>query len=176
MKSFRFIALTVLLMSLLAVPFVAYAQDAVAVRNQLISQRCQQLDTAIGQLQRRDLVSRTNVGREYETISKELDAFDQRVHNNDLDSKPFEQLLAQFDDAANQFRDAYVHYDDGLNKLQAINCQAKPADFDTQLQQTRSLRGAVQSAIEHTGAVLGQYHDLAAQLQTADQLPQGSTQ
>lgn len=152
-----------------AMPYAAEAQTANAQRYQLISSRCQELHSLIDQLQRRDLVSRTNLGREYESIDNQLTAFNTRIHNNNLDNQPFVQLLTQFDDAANQFRDTYVHYDDSLNSLQNIDCQKNPADFDNQLTQARTLRSATEDAAQRAQDVLGQYRTLTQTLQT--QLP-----
>lgn len=155
--------------ALFALPYAAQAQTTTAERYQLISDHCQDLHNLVDQLQRRDLVSRTNLGREYESVHNQLTAFNQRIHNNNLDDQPFGQLLAQFDDAANQFRDAYVHYDDGLNKLENIDCQKNPAAFDAQLDQTRMLRDATESTANHAASITSQYRDLATALQ--QQLP-----
>lgn len=150
---------------LCAAPYAAMAQTTAAQRYQLISSHCQELHSLIDQLQRRDLVSRTNLGREYESIDNQLTAFNTRLHNNNLDNQPFVQLLGQFNDAANQFRDAYVHYDDGLNALENINCQKDPVGFDTQLVQTRQLRDETEGAASRALAITGQYRDLTASLQ-----------
>ena len=154
--------------ALLALPFVAHAEDS-AARLQLISQHCSQLHTFIDQQQRRDLVARTNLGREYESVDKQLDAFNQRIHANNINNQPYQQLLTQLRDATTQFRDAYIHYDDSLNKLQAINCQQHPDMFDAQLTASRTLRDATEGTITHAAAIIGQYNDLVTQLPS--QLP-----
>lgn len=166
MKLLKTLTASLFAVTLFALPYVAQAQTATAQRYQIISNRCQDLHNAIDQLQRRDLVSRTNLGREYESIDNQLSAFNTRVRNNNLDNQPFVQLLSQFQDASNQLRDAYVHYDDGLNKLESIDCQKKPADFDAQLTQTRQLRDETEGAASRALAITGQYRDLVAQLQS----------
>lgn len=165
MKLLKTLAASLFAVALFALPYAAQAQTATAQRYQIISNHCQDLHNLIDQLQRRDLVSRTNLGREYESIDNQLSAFNTRIRNNNLDSQPFAQLLGQFNDAANQLREAYVHYDDGLNKLENIDCQKKPADFDAQLAQTRQLRDATEGAASRALAITGQYRDLVAQLQ-----------
>lgn len=174
MKLLTTIGITLLFGTLFALPFAAEAQTTAAQHYQLISGHCQDLHNLIGQLQRRDLVSRTNLGREYESIANQLAAFNQRVHNNNLDNQQFVQLLSQFDDAVNQLRDTYVHYDDGMNKLLQIDCQKNPTDFDTQLTQTRVQRDATEGAAQRALAVVGQYRDLVTALQA--QMPAGGTQ
>jgi hypothetical protein len=168
-KSLRFLTVFLAACVLVALPFAARAEDITAERAQLISSHCKALHMLIDQLQRRDLVSRTNLGREYESVDKQLSAFNQRIHNNNINNQAYTQLLTQFRDATTQFRDTYVHYDDSINKLQAIDCQAHTADFDAQLTVTRSLRDATEGTITHAAALVGQYRDLAVQLPS--QLP-----
>lgn len=172
MKLLKTLAVSLFAIALFAMPYTAQAQTVTAQRYQIITNHCQDLHNLIDQLQRRDLVSRTNLGREYESIDNQLNAFNTRIRNNNLDSQPFTELLTQFNDAANQLRDSYVHYDDGLNKLENIDCQKKPADFDAQLTQTRQLRDETEGAASRALAITGQYRDLVAQLQTA--LPSSS--
>ena len=120
----------------------------------------------LDELQRRDLVARTNLGREYESMTRLFNAFNQRVRNNNLNAQPFEQLASQFNDATAQFRAAYVQYDDSMIKLKDTDCKNKPGDFDAQLAQTRSLRDATEGASTHAAAIAGQYRTQMAQLQS----------
>jgi hypothetical protein len=156
---------SLLLAALLAVPVVAQAQDTAAARRHTISERCQNIQLLLNELQRRDLVSRTNLGREYESTARLFTAFIQRVRNNNLNVQEFERLASQFNDATSQFRSAYVQYDDSLIKLQEIDCRAKPGDFDSQLAQTRTLRDATEGSSTHAAAIAGQYHTQMVQLQ-----------
>lgn len=157
--------------ALIATPFVLRAQAPPTDRNQLIKERCQSFAGLIDQLQRRDLVSRTNLGREYETISKQLNAFNQRLRNNDFDAKPFEQASTQFTEATNAFRAAYVKYDDSLNKLLTIDCKTNPAAFDTQLVVARNLREATLAAASRASDLISQYRNLVQQLPVQDAPP-----
>lgn len=165
MKSRRNIAVIFLVLLAVAVPVTAQAQDPLAVRYQAISDRCQSLRLLLDELQRRDLVSRTNLGREYESVARLFGAFNQRVKNNNLNAQQFEQLTVDFNNAASQFRSAYVQYDDGLIALQQIDCKQKPAEFDAQLTRTRELRDATEGAATHAHAISGQYRTLMVQLQ-----------
>ena len=164
MKSLHAVLALLLLATLVAIPFAARAEDDALLRNQIISDHCATLHSLIDQQQRRDLVSRTNLGREYENTDKQLNAFTQRIHNNNIDAPQYQQLLTQFRDATSQFRDAYVHYDDAIVKLQAVNCQQRPSDFDAQLTVTRGLRDTTEGTITHAAALIGQYRDAVAQL------------
>ena len=162
----RRIPALLLLLCLLAVPVTALAQDPAAARRQIISERCQSIRLLLDELQRRGLVSRTNLGREYESTVRLFTAFNQRVRNNNINAQPFEQLTAEFSDATNQFRSAYVEYDDSMIKLQGTDCQAKPGDFDTQLTETRRLRDATEGAHTRAAALAGQYRTQMVQLQS----------
>jgi hypothetical protein len=177
-KLLKMLTTALFVVALLAMPYAVQAQTTSAQRYQLISSHCQQLHSLIDQLQRRDLVSRTNLGREYESIDNQLSALNTRIHNNNLDNQQFVDLLGQFNDAVTQFRDAYVHYDDGMNSLENINCQKDPVNFDAQLDQTRQLRDATGGAAERALAITSQYRDLTAQLQTtlpSSKKPTGAT-
>lgn len=147
------------------VPVSVRAQDATAARYQAISDRCQTLHLLLDELQRRDLVSRTNLGREYESVARLFSAFNQRVKNNNQNAQQFEQLTSDFNSASAQFRSAYVQYDDGLIALQQIDCKDKPADFDAQLAKTRELRDITEGAATHANAIAGQYRTQMVQLQ-----------
>jgi hypothetical protein len=164
-KSRRNIAAIFIALAVTAVPVAVHAQDATAVRYQAISDRCQSLHLLLDELQRRDLVSRTNLGREYESVARLFNAFNQRVKNNNLNVQPFEQLTSDFNAATSQFRTAYVEYDDSLIALQQIDCKEKPADFDAQLTRTRQLRDATEGAATYANAISGQYRTQMVQLQ-----------
>jgi hypothetical protein len=164
-KSRRNTFAIILTLAAVVVPISVRAQDATAVRYQTIRDRCQSLHLLLDELQRRDLVSRTNLGREYENVARLFSAFNQRVKNNNLNAQQFEQLTSDFNSASAQFRSAYVQYDDGLIALQQIDCKDKPADFDTQLGKTRELRDITEGAATHANAIAGQYRTQMVQLQ-----------
>lgn len=140
-----------------------------SARQQLLSDKCQSIRSLLDQLQRRDLVSRTNLGREHESISRQMGAFNQRLRQHHLDAVPYEQLLTELTRATTQFREAYVRYDDQMNALRQINCRTDPAGFELKLAEVRALRDVTEGAITHATALVGQYRDTLAQL--TPQLP-----
>ncbi|HVI69026.1 MAG TPA: hypothetical protein VM581_01065, partial [Magnetospirillaceae bacterium] len=125
---------------LLCAPVSALAQDATSARQQIIVSQCQALGSLLDQLQRRDLVARTNLGREHENIARQLAAFNQRMKHNNLNAAPYEQLLGELNGATSQFRETYVRYDDRMNELRQINCRTEPGLFESKLAETRALR------------------------------------
>ena len=164
MKAFRFIGV-VAAVAVLMMPLAVNAQTALTIHQQLIAQHCTELGTILDSLQRRDLVSRTNLGHEYEVTAKLFAAFSQRVRNNNIDNQPYEKLITQFKDATTRFREAYVHYDDSLNTLKDIDCETKPGAFESQLVVTRSLRDTAEGASTHAASIVGQYRALMVQTQ-----------
>lgn len=152
---------------MILLPAATLAQGALTGRQQLITEQCQSLSTLLDELQRRDLVSRTNLGREHENIARQLNAFNQRLHNNEYNAVPYENLLSELNRATAQFREAYVRYDDRMNELRQIDCRNDPAAFELKLAETRTLRDATEGAIAHAAAIVGQYRDSIAQLQAS---------
>ncbi len=166
----------ILVVALVATPVVALAQPVFSARQQLITDNCQSLGTLLDQQQRRDLVSRTNLGREHENIARQLSAFNQRMRSSNLNAVPYEQLLTQLNGVTTQFREAYIRYDDRMNELRQVDCRTAPDVFEVKLAETRVLRDATEGAIVHAAALVGQYRDSLAQIQA--QLPPdtGATQ
>lgn len=127
---------------------LVYAENILdANRLSMISQRCTVIQTIIDQLQRRDLVARTNRGRSYEAQVKQIDAFLQRMHTNNLSTETLDGSTASFKASVDEFRNAYVQYDDRITALRQIDCRTKPADFATTLEQVRVLRQEVGAAV-----------------------------
>ncbi len=143
-------------------PSSVFAQDA---KTDLVVAQCSQLHTNLKELEARDLVSRTNMGREYENIDKQISAFTERVQNNNYNNQSFLDLQTQYKSAVNQFRAAYVQYDDSINELIAIDCQSKPSDFLTTLDKTKTLRTAVNDKVTSVSSILSQYREQMVQLQ-----------
>ncbi len=154
---------------LVVTPVAVFAQPVFSARQQIISDRCQSISTLLDQLQRRDLVSRTNLGREHENIARQLSAFNQRMRSSNLNVIPYEQLLTQLNGATAQFREAYIRYDDHMNELRQVDCRTTLDLFEAKLAETRVLRDATEGAIVHAAALVGQYRDSLAQMQA--QLP-----
>lgn len=148
-------------------PVLAKAEDVFVGREQIIATRCQEVIGLLDQLQRRDLVSRTNLGREHETIARMLSAFNQRLEHNHLDALPYIRFLAEINSITTQFREAYVRYDDSMNELRTIDCRTKPAEFDAKLAHTRQARDATEGAVTHAAAVISQYRDMLAQMRAS---------
>jgi hypothetical protein len=142
----------------LATPLATHAQNLLsASRLSAIQQRCTVLQTSLDQLQRRDLVARTNRGREYENVNRQAEALIQRLHNNNLTSSTLDTPLADFKTTIANFRDAYVRYDDSMTALRQIDCSRHPSDFAQSLEQARVLRAAVGVEVTKGEKSLGQF-------------------
>jgi hypothetical protein len=155
----------------LATILPAFAQAADILdpgRLAIIQQQCTVLQTALDQLQRRDLVARTNRGREYESIITQLTAFSQRLRNNNKPSADLDKILNDFKTTVDNFRSGYIQYDNSMNALSEVDCRNHPADFAVDLQQTSILRQQVGAEVVRGEQHLASYRqaivDLQAQL------------
>jgi hypothetical protein len=175
MKKALFITLTFVLA---LVPTFAHALETLdPARLGVIQQRCTVLQTGLDQLQRRDLVARTNRGREYENVITQLDALAQRLHNNNIATPTLDVPENEFKNDVNAFRDAYVLYDNSMNVTKNIDCRNKPADFATALEQSRVLRAEVGAAVTKGEDALIAYRQAVVELQATLPAPlTGGTQ
>jgi hypothetical protein len=171
-RSFRYsLYIFVALAVLVVLPSAVAAEGANLSHQQLISQQCDQLHSSIDALRKRDLVSRLNRSRDYESAAKQLDAFNQRLKNNHYDISQFEQIRLRYGNLVDQFREAYNRSDDGLNALMQIDCKVKPANFDVKLQEARVLRQEVTAAVRLADDSLQQYRDAVVVVKTQLQEP-----
>ncbi len=158
----------------LAVPLVAHSQDILdASRLAAIQQRCTVLQTSLDQLQRRDLVARTNRGREYENVNRQISALITRLHHNNLSSTTFDVSVADFRAAVLAFRDAYVRYDDSMSALRQIDCNDRASDFAQSLEKVRVLRAGVGVEVTKGEKALGQFRKALLALQPTLPKPSG---
>lgn len=172
----------ILIIALACASIVASSTAAFALtddaRSKSIVQNCSSVQTALDQLQRRDLVARTNRGRAYEAQITQIDAFAQRLRNNNISSQPLDGPANDFKNAVDTFRTAYVQYDDRMTALLQIDCRTKPDDFATALDQVRMLRDNVGAQVSRGEDSLVAYRQAIVTLQTTlpEPLNQGNNQ
>jgi uncharacterized DUF497 family protein len=149
----------VFLASLVFVPVVAYAAQTTPSPSRLetIRHNCTVIQTILDQLQRRDLVTRTNRGRAYEAQIKQIDALQQRMVTNHIVTSAVEPRIAQFKTNVETFREAYVAYDDRMKAIRLIDCREKPDIFATALDDIRKLREQLGAEVIKTENTLAQY-------------------
>lgn len=144
-------------------PGLALAQSG-SERLAIIQSKCQVAHDNLDLLRRRDLVARTNRGREYENIVKQLEAFTQRVRHNRLDAGRLGTTTQQFKIAVDQFRDAYLRYDDSLSELLQTDCRTKPDVFALKLEESRVLRAETAVSATRAEELALNYRELVATL------------
>src|ERR1700738_4165886 len=154
MKKVLFVALALASILSSATAVFALTDDA---RLKSIVQNCSSLQTTLDQLQRRDLVARTNRGRAYEAQITQIDAFAQRLRNNNISSQPLDVPANDFKNAVDTFRTAYVQYDDRMTALLQIDCRTKPDTFAASLDQARNLRDNVGAQVSRGEGSLAAY-------------------
>ncbi|HEV7929056.1 MAG TPA: hypothetical protein VGP12_02870 [Nitrosospira sp.] len=174
MKRRLFILLT---LGLTCVPGFAYAQNVLdAERVSAIGQHCTLIQTTLDQLQRRDLVARTNRGRSYEAQLKQIDALAKRFKANNLSTQTMDAPAVAFRSSVDSFRTAYVAYDDRMTTLRQIDCRTKPEDFATALEELRVMRQEVGAEVTKGDEALAQYRQAIVDLRPTVPEAKGSAQ
>ena len=158
-------------------PSFAYAEGTLEPqRLTAISQGCTVIQTILDQLQRRDLVARTNRGRAYEAQIKQIDAFTQRMQTNNLSTQALDGPAIQFKAEVDAFRSAYVQYDDRMSTLRQIDCRTKSESFATALEQVRVLRQEVGAEVTKGEESLALYRQALTGLRAILPDAKGGTQ
>ena len=171
MKKLRYI-IAGLGATVVIVPLVVQAEGILdAERLSAIQERCTVLQTTLDQLQRRDLVARTNRGREYENVNKQVDALTERLRHNNIPATMLNKPLADFKAAVTSFRAAYVVYDDSMSTLIRIDCNRNTTDFAQELEKARVLRASVGVEVTKAEIALDKYRQAIVVLQTTVPAP-----
>lgn len=141
------------------------AADLTTTRLKTIQKRCEVLQTTLDQLQRRDLVSRTDLGREYESINRQISAFILRMNNNGMNTATLSGPTSDYRNAVIAFREAYIRYDNSMNDLRDIDCRAHAGDFANTLDVTYVLRASVGAEVARAKDALDRYRKAMVTLQ-----------
>jgi hypothetical protein len=149
--------LALLFMGLALVPSAASAATLDQQRLDAIRQHCTTIQTLLDQLQRRDLVARTNRGRAYEAQIKQIDALDKRLETNNIAAPELGLLSDQLKVVVDSFRAAYVAYDDNMTLLRKIDCRNNMQGFSLKLEEIRVLRQAVGVEVTRGEQALSEY-------------------
>jgi hypothetical protein len=146
-------------------PAIVYAEVTADQRQETIRDRCEGIKATLDQLERRDLVSRINRGREYQNISGQVEALAARMRNNKLSGGQLEQQVADLKVTIDNFRATYNRYDNTVAGLIKMDCRAKPAEFGAQLDLARNLRAAVGVEVANINASLTRYREIVVSFQ-----------
>jgi hypothetical protein len=166
MRKSSIFAIAVFGLSVILPVFAVRAADTLdPARLSLIQDHCTVLQTSLDQLQRRDLVARTNRGREYETVIAQLSAFSQRLRNNSKSSQALDETLNKFRTTVDAFRSNYVEYDNNMNALRQIDCRNRVTDFAVSLQRTAIMRAQVGAEVTKGEGQLAEARRIIAELQ-----------
>jgi hypothetical protein len=167
MKKSSLFVITIFGLSLVLPVFAAHALDTLdPERLSLIREHCTVLQTSLDQLQRRDLVARTNRGREYESVIAQLGAFSQRLRNNSKSSQSLDETLGKIKTTVDSFRSNYVEYDNNMNILRQIDCRNQAADFAVALQRTGIMRAQVGAEVTKGDGHLAEARRIIVELQS----------
>lgn len=158
-RIFIFIAL------LIAINIPAVAARAQTAPDVLVRDRCTSVKLLLDQQRRRDIVTRINRGRAYQTIIDQMRALGDRVRNNQMNTQPFEQQQAALTAQFETFRSAFTAYDDALGVLLGMDCTDKPVEFLVQLAKVRQLRSDVGVQVNQVKTTLVRYREIVVNLQ-----------
>lgn len=143
--------------ALTLLPSAAHAETLNPARLDAIRQRCTVIQTTLDQLQRRDLVGRTNRGRAYEVQIKQIDSLSARLRNNEISAPMLDAPGARFKTVVDSFRTAYIAYDDRMTNLRETDCRNKPEEFALILEEVKVMRQAVGVEVTKGEEALAQY-------------------
>lgn len=100
------------------------------------------LDTA-------DRVAYVNLGRSYDTITRDLMApFVSRASLNGFDTVALNATMVQFRKEADIFTASYSAYKDSLQRAQNIDCKENPVEFYSRIETARYNRKAVNEQVK----------------------------
>lgn len=125
--------------------------------DEVIRANCQLAQSVLNQVEKTDAALRINRGRVYNEILDLFYAMNARLAANKISAANLVTITSDFDSELTHFRSDYNTYDDRLNELVGFNCQEKPADFYSQLESVRELRGGLAQRVDRLDSLLDDY-------------------
>jgi len=122
-----------------------------------IRANCVNAQITIQRIQEADKPTRINRGYLYETLSKLMANFNSRVAQNKIDSPELLSISSDYEKQLKTFTSDYTKYDEGLSALTALDCQADPAKFYSDLVQARQLRSSLNNSVNKLNTLLDHY-------------------
>lgn len=154
-------------------PAIVQAQSALGdEKKALITASCTSAQLNLQQLQKRDAVSRINRGRAYDQMLQQIKAFQSRLAYNKMSAPDINAHAASMQSQVDQFRAAYIRYDEAVSGAIKINCKEKPGDFYAFIEKAREDRSTLGAKVGDIDTLMGNYRDAVRVLQRS--LPGGS--
>lgn len=161
MRRISFLALAIMFLSGLALPFAstpAGAEDLTPEQTALIKANCTSIKNSLNQLHASDALLRVNRGQVYESMNANLmSTFNDRLASNKLDNKAMTTVTSSYTTQLNTFRADYIAYEQKLSSVIKIDCSSQPNTFHTALMEARTLRGKVHSDVTKLHALIDDY-------------------
>lgn len=178
MRRSTFLSLSVMLVSLLAVPLVLFTQSALAEpvssadstiaseRLTHISENCTFIKQALTQLQRADSRTRTYLGSFYETVVNNfLSPINLRLVKNNRSVPDLMNIQSDFSIAQTTFRNRYTDYMRDLESLIGTDCEARPEEFATRLDVARDSRAKLHESVVRLSQLISEQETAVRKLQ-----------
>ncbi len=119
---------------------------------------CISIKSAANQLHASDGLLRVNRGQMYVSMASSLmDRFNDRLSSNGLDNKAMTAVTASYRSAFTTFYNDYIKYEQKLSEALRIDCNAKPAEFFSALQDARKLRATVHEDVKKLHQYIDDY-------------------
>lgn len=119
---------------------------------------CTSIKSAVNQLHASDALLRVNRGQMYESMASSLmDKFNDRLSSNSLDNKAMTAVTGSYRGALTTFRADYIKYEQKLSEALRIDCNVKPVEFFTALQDARKLRTTVHEDVKKLHQYIDDY-------------------
>lgn len=154
--------------------------DTSAQRLKLVTTHCSAALVDIKRVKFSDLASRTNRGRAYETLTQLITAFNSRSAQNNLAYPRMTAINIEARSLVKSFDEKFVAYSDALDKVLAIDCKQKPADFYRLLVEARNQRAKLSDDVMSLQLLISEYRTfpdiIKQQLNTGSVLRSGDRQ
>ena len=109
-----------------------------------ISQNCNSIKTSLSSLQKSDSKVRVLLGTSYQTIlSNFLTPLNIRLVKNNATDATLSSIQTNLASERNTFQEQFIRYSKSLENLIAIDCKNNPDEFYKNLDETRTLRSAL---------------------------------
>lgn len=141
-------------------------------RLEIVKSNCKSSQVTLKQIQYSDTATRISRGRDYQQLIKLMATFNSRLALNKIDAGSTSTLTANMETQFDGFQQTFIKYGDQIASLINMNCQAKPADFYSQLEQLRNQRQSLAKEVDSISKLLDQYQKSVSQI--AKQIGQGT--
>ena len=135
----------------------AQSEDLTTDKLDLIKSQCTNSQFSLGQIEKRDAVSRINRGRAYDQMLRQTSALNSRFAYNKISSPDLIQITSDLQNAVDTFRANYDRYDTDIGDALKVDCKQKPADYYNLILKARDDRNDIGQEVDKINDLAAQY-------------------